>query len=244
MSIDAYSYFDHEEFFSLDRETRGVKMITEQQRNNATVVSIFDEEGFLLRSTLYHRNQVRVEYRYEYSISDSLLEVKYHYRRTLNINPEEGYLVHKYYYNHLKQCYRTESYSSSGLSGSSKNFVYIDGNLQSYETHPNNVDFFCKFVYDYDGNQRTEQMYEVSGDLVSSDGCKSTSIYQNEKLIDYIRECNEGQVIVSGEILWNRMGNKVHIRYSNFDRRGNWTRSHFVTEKGKVFRSKRKIEYW
>ena len=250
MSFNAFPNFNIEEFFSLDREMRGVKKITEQQRNNAKVVSFFDKEGFLLRKTHYLRNKMKADYRYEYSISDTLLEVKYHYRKTQNINPEEGYIIDRYYYNSLKQCYRIETYLSKDLenpAGASTNFIYQEGLLQSYEarSYSRNKGDFYKYDYVYDDNQRTElfHIYEDSI-LVDNDSSKSISIYKNGKLTDFIRVAPDGQLIVSGEPNWNSETGKVHIQYSNFDKRGNWTRSCFITEKGKTFRSERKIEYW
>jgi hypothetical protein len=245
LSFNAFPNFEIEEFFSLEREMRGVKMITENLFSKWKTVSYFDREGLLLRKINYYKNKMRADYRYEYSISDTLLEIKEKEHLNINNNPE-WYIVSKYYYNHLKQCYKRETYSSSGSSGGAKNFIYRDEQLYSYEVHSSLYrGFFYKYVYDYDGNQRTEQMYEVSGDLVSSDGCKSTSIYQNGKLVDLIHECDDEHGAFTGVVCWSsEKMNKVHIRYSNFDKRRNWTKSYFITEKGRVFRSKRKIGYW
>lgn len=251
MSFNAFANITDEEFFVLEREMRGVKMITENSFSKWKTVLFFDREGFLLRKINYYKNKMRADYRYEYSISDTLLEIKEKEHLNINNNPE-GYTVYKYYYNPMKQCHRFEIYiSSRGLENLfvfGDNFKYKENQLQSYERCTygmNRTEFVTKYVYIYDDNQRTEQRYEISGDLVFSDGCKSTSIYQNGKLVNYIHECDGEHGAFTGVVSWSKEKmNKVHIRYSNFDRRGNWTRSHFVTEKGKVFRSKRKIEYW
>jgi hypothetical protein len=91
LSFNAFPNFDIEEFFSLDREMRGVKKITEQLRNKAKIVSFFDKEGFLLLITHYHNNKMEVDYRYEYFVSDTLLEIREKEFRYLNSTPEEGY---------------------------------------------------------------------------------------------------------------------------------------------------------
>ena len=45
--------------------------------------------------------------------------------------------------------------------------------------------------------------------------------------------------------LWSESKqNKVHERYCNFDKHGNWTKHYFITARGKVFWSKRKLVYW
>jgi hypothetical protein len=72
-----------------------------------------------------------------------------------------------------------------------------------------------------------------------------TYVYnQLRQFTDYIQKNNNNEVVCSGVVVWsNEKMNKVHIQFSNFDKRGNWTRSYFITERGKVFRLKRKIEY-
>jgi len=258
MSINALANITDEDFFVLEREMRGVEKITEQTRNNQVKnISFFDKEGFLLRKISYHRNSIKVDERYEYSISDSLLEIKMQVYRYLNISPEETHTVRKFYYNILKQCYRTETYSSSMNievpSGWSTNFIYIDNQLQSYETYSDTT-LQMKTTYTYSENQtikRTDHYYDIivpvddSITFVSKSGVSTvflTSFYENGKLTD---EIHVGEDAIVG-IIWYSANeqNKSHIRFSNFDKRGNWTKSHFITEKGRVLRSKKKIEYW
>jgi hypothetical protein len=248
MGFNAFAYFDYDDFFSFDREMRGVKIITEKSFSKWKTVSFFDDKGFLLRKVNYYKNEIRADYRYEYSISDTLLEIKLKEYQNINNNPEE-YFAHKYYYNLSKQCHRFEVYSS--LRDLEKpfvwgdNFIYQDNQFQSYERHTyTNETEFTQIVYNYEENQRTEQWYYILEDSIVKEKCVSISLYQGGKLIDFIRKCTDGQSIVSGEVCWDKDCNKVHIQYSNFDKRGNWTKSYFITEKGKVFRSTREIEYW
>ena len=251
VNINAFANIPDEDFFVLDREMRGVKIITEKSFSKWQTVSYFDNEGFLLRKINYYKNKMRSDYRYEYSMSDTLLEIKEKEYLNINNNPE-GYIVYKYYYNLLKKCHRFEVYSSSkGFDEPfvlGDNFIYKDNKLQCYERYTygmNRTEFVIKCVYVYDDNQRTEQWYEIGEGLELFDGCNSTSIYQNGKLIDFIHECGDEHGAFTGVVHWSReKKNKFHIRYSNFDRRENWTRSYFITEQGRVFRSKRKIEYW
>jgi hypothetical protein len=251
LSFDALSYLDYKDFFSLEREMRGVKKITEKGRFKSKTVFYFDKEGFLLREINYHKNKIWADFRYEYSISDTLLEIKSKEYRNINNEPE-SYSIHKYYYNSLKQCHRVEFFSSKNLESPfvwKKNFIYKDNKLQSFD-HYINIDIFAncwdKYIYVYEDNQKTELYYTYEDSvLVDNAPFKITSIYNNGKLTDCISEQSAGRIhIVSGIGSFNSPGNKEHIRYSNFDKRGNWTKSYFITEKGKVFRSKRKIEYW
>jgi hypothetical protein len=65
------------------------------------------------------------------------------------------------------------------------------------------------------------------------------------RLTDMIQESPKSDVYYTDVISWSKhIHNRIHIKYSNFDKHGNWTKSYFVTKKGKVFRSKRKIDYW
>jgi hypothetical protein len=244
VSFNALSYLDDKDFFSLKREMRGVKKITENSFLRWKKVLFYDKEGFLLREVNFYKNKIKADFRYEYSISDTLLEIKY---RNIN-NEQESYSIYKYYYNSLKQCYKVKSFSSVDLEnteGGLYNFIYKDSLLQSFEAHSFRSETdFDKYVYIYEDNQITE-LYCTYEDSILLDNppFKITSIYNNGKLTDYISEQSAGR-IGSGLSSFNSLGNKVHVRYSNFDKRGNWTKSYFITEKGKVFRSKRKIEYW
>lgn len=247
MSFNALAQIYVEDFFSPYKKNRGVKMITEVSFSNWRNVSYFNEKGFLLRKVNFYKNKVRADYRYEYSLSDTLLEITE--KDYLNLNLDlESHVIYRFYYNHLRQCYLVEIYLSRDLENPARkyvNFIYKDTLLQSYETHSlsRKDDGFNKIVYDYESNQRIKQDHFVYGDSVSTEGCQSISIFQNGKLTDLIRKCNEGGII-SGEVCWNSKMNKVHIRFCNFDKHENWTRSYFVTERGEVFRSKRKIVYW
>lgn len=247
VSFNALAQIAVEDFFSPYKKNRGVKMITEDSFSKWKNTSYFNEEGLLLRKVNFFKNKIRADYRYEYSLSDTLFVIKEKEYHNLN-NDKENHVIYKFYYNHLRKCYRAEVYLSRDLENPARtyvNFIYQDTLLQSYETYSfsRKEDGFNKIVYVYDSNQRVEQWHSVYGDSVFTDGCKSISIFQNEKLTDLIQICDEGGII-SGEVCWNSKMNKVHIRFSTFDKRENWERSYFVTERGKVFRSKRKIEYW
>jgi len=258
ISFNAFSYFDYEDFFSLDRETRGIKKMTEYQRNIAKfvpffnrvkVVSFFDEEGFLLRETRYrknNKNKMYVEHEYEYSVSDTLLVIKEKYRYPND--GTEGFIIYKHYYNSLKQCYRFEIFFPKDLDTPAvfgDNFIYEDNQIQSYEWSNFFDTTIYKYFYTNDGNQITKKDYFACGDSICG-GCDDILIYKNGKLTDFIQDGSNvsGTGTFVGVPCWDKTLSKVHIRYSNFDKRGNWTRSYYLTERGKFFRSKRKIEYW
>ena len=253
MSFNAFANISDGKFFFLEREIHGVKMITEKSFSKWKTVSYFDREGFLLRKTNYYKNKTRADYRYEYSISDSLLEIKEKEHLNINNNPE-GYIVYKYYYNPMKQRHRFEVYSSArGLDLDEPlvfgdNFVYEDGLLVSYteateQQYSNGIS--QKIVYAYNEKKQKSQKMNTSGAYTTF----YSYLYNiSGQLTDFIHEVVNSDnelVVLSGVVVYSKNNtNKSHIRYSNFDKRGNWKKSHFVTEKSKLFRSKRKIEYW
>jgi hypothetical protein len=126
------------------------------------------------------------------------------------------------------------------------NFLYEDGKLVSY-TEANDWqkrnDISSEIVYKY--NERKQKIHQMEIKNVTDTTFYTYLYNQSGQLTDYIQESNNNEVIYSDVVPYskNKM-NKIHIKYSNFDKLGNWTRSTFITEKGKVFRSKKKIEYW
>jgi|GEM_PF-309134 len=269
ISPNIFAQIADADFFTLEREMCGVKKITERHSPRPTghwkSVFFYDENGFLLRQVSYHKRRrwhffkARADYRYEYSISDTLLIIKQREVRNINNNPP-NYIKKKYYYNHLKQCYRFEIYSSNfSLISNGKpfvvgdNFIYKDDLLQSFDRHI----FFWRndslelggsdrHTFTHDSKRRTEQIYRnIHTGTAFMCYCITTTVYQNGKLTDIIRDCDGSGGVFMGVYFWSKdRPDKMHIRFSNFDRHGNWTRSYFVTEKGKRLRSERRIRYW
>ena len=256
ISFNAFSEFNPKEFLFLDGERKmlGVKKTTEQLRlagQRSTRYSFFDEEGFLLRTIDFDRGRRNsAERRYEYSISDTLLVVRQTgYRNGV----QESQIIHNFFYNDLKQIQRIETFIYSGgtnrQTGVSRNFIFKEGKLLSYETHTYSFDnavFLYRFAHTNEGNRQIIQRQHFELTYLSSDTLITTFIYVDGALTDkVIRNSNPRNAFVGGMVFWSReKPNKSHIRYTRFDRRGNWTRSYFITERGRVFRSQRRIEYW
>lgn len=250
LALNTFAQIADEDFFTIDRELRGVKSITETKLSKWKNVSSFDKEGFLIRKMNKFKNKARSDYRYTYTILDSLIEIKD--EEVLNINNDtESYSIRKYFYNLQKQCSKFEVFSSTNIITpfvSGGNFIYKDDKLQSYDRHTDHSKkdgYLSRYIYTYSDNSCTKQIHDIYEDSIFTEECKSTSIYQDGKLIDLIHECNDDQAVLMGVICWSDSKmNKSHIHFSDFNKQGNWTRSYFITEKGKVFRSKRKIKYW
>jgi hypothetical protein len=232
--------FDNDTFYYKNIEYKGIKKITEKAHDKWEVISFFDEKGFLLQKISYYKKKIRSDVKYDYTVTDTLLEIR---RVTLfNINADNKTKIDQYYYTSSNQCYKYRVYFSESDNPSyyEDNFVYDDGILVSYTQGKNST---TKFIYEYNEKKQKVQKLETRNE---TDTTFFSYVYnQSGQLTDYVKESNNNEVIYSNVITWsNKKKNKIHIRYSNFDKRKNWTRSYFITEKGKVFRSERKIEYW
>jgi hypothetical protein len=260
--IKCFSQDEINEFIHLHNyRNPGIKNITETSFSQWKTVYLYDTTGFLLQHLDFYKNEPRGDYRYEYLTTDTVLLRKE--KEYLNINNnKEHYTVHKYYYNSGGLCEKLEIYFSDLLLSPSiliDNIIYKDSLLRSYErgsfprTRENPSD---KRMYIYnEKKQITQILYcidvssvvsQYSPDFASKDTTFYSFIYNKEgKLTDYITESGDKKSVFTGVICWsNSMLYKTHIRYTDFDKQGNWRKSYFMTEKGKIFRSKRKIEYY
>jgi hypothetical protein len=241
------TYNIYDVYFVPKREGENIKKTIEKSFSGWKTVSLFNQEGFLLQQTNYSRGVKCSDYKYEYTANDSLIKIK----KTNELDSSTIFTLYYYYFNRQNMFYRHEIFFSSRSLDTpftwDDNFVYNNEQLISYERHHivsynNELKFSSKYVYTYDINKQVERTYKIYGDSLVSNGCKSTTLFQNGKTTDIIHECQEGSFL--GVKVWDNKFNKFHVRFSNFDKRGNWTRSYFITRKGKRFRSKRKIEYW
>ena len=232
--------FDDDIFYYEKVEYKGIKEITEKTHNKWEVISFFDEKGYLLHEINFYKKEIRSDYKYDYVVTDTLLEIKR--IDILGKDVRKQNKIDRYYYTSSGQCYKRRVYFSESDTPShyEHNFMFVDGLLVSYTQVKIDA---IKFVYKYNEKKQKTQKIEIRNE-------KDTTFYayvynQLGQLTDYIQESNKNEVVYSDVVVWsNSRLNKVHIRYSNFDKRGNWTKSYFITEKGKVFRSERKIEYW
>lgn len=225
------------------QKNNNIQKIEEETFDDWNIISVFNEEGFLLHQTNYKKKERKSDYKYEYTISDSLITI----RRTNKVNNEiNKNSIEKYYYSSLGQCSKFEIYSSTNLDPFyfADNFVYSDGLLLRWEEnnifHKKKNGSPIKKVYRY--NEKKQKIQELR--IVDATDTTYYSFLYNQygQLTDCVQESKDA--IYSGVICWsNSAMNKVHIRYIDFDKYGNWTKSYFVTENGMKFRSKRKIKY-
>lgn len=238
--------FDDDAFCLKKMEYKGIKEITEKTHNKWNVISFFDEKGYLLREINFYKKEIKSDYKYDYVVTDTLLEIRR--INAIGIDVRKQKKIDRYYYDSLGQCYKRRVYFSNSDNPFHfwDNFVHGDGVLVSYTEATDwqkKNDISNKVVYKYNEKKQKTQKVEIRNEI---DTTFYSYVYnQSGQLTDYIQESNKNEVVYSDIVVWsNEKMNKVHIQYSNFDKRGNWKRSYFITEKGKVLRSKRKIEYW
>lgn len=227
-------------FYYKNLEHKGIKTLTEKTCDKWEVISFFDEKGYLLREINIYKKEIQSDYKYIYAVADTLLEIKRIDIVSKDVNKRER--IDRYYYTSSGRCYKFRMFFSEPDNPYhfEDNFVYENGMLVSYTKGKEGK---TKIVRKYDEKKRKIQEIEIRD---KTDTTFYSYVYnQSEQLTDYIQESNNDEVIYSDVPPWsNKKMNKVHIRYSNIDKRGNWTKSYFITERGKVFRSERKIEYW
>ncbi|MDH6354626.1 hypothetical protein M2132_000954 [Dysgonomonas sp. PH5-45] len=235
--------FNNDAFYYRTLEHKGIKKITENTHDKWEVVSFFDEKGYLLRETNLYKKEIRSDYKYSYVIVDTLLEIR---RIDMNCkDTDKQKRVDRYYYTSLGQCYKHEiCFSESDTSSYYEHdFVFDDELLIGYTQGNGSQGEHSTIKYKY--NEKKQKIQEQKM-FMQTDTTFCSYIYNSfGQLTDCIQESNDSEVIYSDVVVWNnKKMNKVHIRYSDFDKQGNWTKSYFITEKGKVFRSKREIEYY
>ncbi len=101
----------HVDFRSKIRENKGVKKITRKTSAKWKVISFFDKEGHVLQETHAYKKEMRSDYRFHYTVTDTLIET----RRVNRIFDDyiDSLRINRYYYNASNQCYKFNVYFST-----------------------------------------------------------------------------------------------------------------------------------
>ena len=230
----------HVDVHSKILEYKGIKKIIRKTSDKWKVVSSFDREGYVLHETHAYKREMRSDYRFSYAVTDSLVEI----RRldTIDLNNDGDTLrIERHYYNSSNQCYKYSVYSSDldDRPFLIDDFVYEDGMLISYTERGG----YTKNICQYNEKKQKERRLKISG---RTDSTFFTYMYnQSGQLTDVIQESHDPEVFYGDAPFWNQTrGNKIHIKYTDFDKHGNWRKSYYITEKRKILKEKRKIKYW
>jgi hypothetical protein len=255
--LTLFSEVSYSQVYLFDRDTTGIKEITEKTGKYKSSFK-YDKSGYLTEIDYGY-----TKYTYNYAINDSLFTIYIHNYDTLNKICSQ---IYKYYLDLSGKVIRIDDINVENndtiLEYWSDNFVYKDKLLQGYERQSSvNPNYLCnnilssKTVYFYNNNKKLSEKYVImpyywNEKIYNCDSLiiDTTFVYyiydKSSNLTDCITDVSHTKSKYIGGKTVDKNANKLHIRYSNFDRHGNWTKSYFVTKKGKVFRSKRKIDYW
>jgi len=243
--LSQFYTFDYDFFFySKSWVHKDLKKITEitGKKKDGKIISSFNNEGYLLQEVYFVEDEIRADYKSNYIVTDTLLEIE-----TIS---NDKVTTRQYYYTSSGQCYKYRAHSLGSEkpvytadSFTYKNGVlvgYIKGYTNSYIKSILETKVICKY------NDKKQKIHEISIFRNDADTTFYTYAYNRfGQLTDYIQESKREDVAYSGTVVWSkRRKNKIHIRFSNFDECGNWTKSYYMTSRGKVFRSERMIEYW
>ena len=227
------------DFYSIIQEYKGIKKITKRTTLGWEVLSYFDKKGYVLHQTHAYKNELRSDFIFSFTVTDTLAEI----RRVnkIDINRRGDTLrIERYYYDSSGQCYQFMMSSSDQDTSRYPfrgNFIYEDRMLISYTQGSR------KNTCTYNEEKQLTGRLEIS---INNDTTFYTYLYNpHGQLTDFIKESPDTTVFFSEAPFWNKTrGNKIHIRFANFDCHGNWTKSYFITEKEMLLNEERKIEYW
>ena len=109
---------DIDEYYTKEVRTRGIKRITEKSLRGWKTVRHYDEQGYLRLIEHFKRGRKRSEETYDYTITDSLLEVR---TPSGQKNGSTVHCIDKYFYDEQGRCRRQER----RLMGSDKSVWFM-----------------------------------------------------------------------------------------------------------------------
>lgn len=243
-SINAQSIKPNENEFSFAsfQKNKGVKKIVEYLGKKHVKIQEFDRIGFLIEeNNLYGGFYSRRSSKKRMTntvVGDSILIIKEN-----RLRDQKESIASYYFSSETLDCVRYERFSGSSAG---RNFVYEDGLLKSYIYYYYGRDTVASAVK-YTYNERKQLMKEERKSIneliyyeYDSDGYLHhiTVIRPNTGPHDPVNTHVGIPTYSYAE------PNRYEIEYTDFDKRGNWTKSYYETYKGLIFRSKRKIIYY
>lgn len=190
----------------------------------STSVKVY-EGAFLKKETFYLKKHIWSESNYYYEISDDKWVVF-----GTNTLKKDTSIVSIFFKQNI--C----SAINYNYSKNNKKVISICNRLV---TIPNDTSI-CKVHYYCHNDTICKEVF--INDTLSS--IKKTLYNKNVIVFESTEIVNDPLAIICDVVCWSKkQQNKYIILYDNFDKKGNWTKSYYLTETGKVLRSKRSIVY-
>lgn len=190
----------------------------------STSIKIY-EDSFLKKETFYLKKRIWSESNYDYEITDNKWVVY-----CANTLKKDTSVISIFFKNNICSAINYKN------SKNNKKVIPICNRLV---TIPNDTSI-CKVRYFCHNDTICKEVF--INDTLSS---IEKTLYNNNSLVFKSEEIvGDPLAIISDVTCWSKnQRNKYIILYDNFDKKGNWTKSYYLTEKGKVLRSKRNIVY-
>ena len=183
------------------------------------------EDSFLKKETFYLKKNIWSESYFNYEITDNEWVIC-----DINTLKKDTLVVSIFFDNNICSVINYQNFKNSQkVIPICNRLVTIPNDTSIYK-----VRYFC----------HNDTIYKevFINDILSS---IEKTLYNNNSLVFKSEEIvDDPLAIISDVVCWSKnQRNKYIILYDNFDKKGNWTKSYFLTDKGKVLRSKRKIIY-
>jgi uncharacterized ubiquitin-like protein YukD len=216
----------------------GVKKIIDIRGKYKTIYS-FDKEGQLIKVTHKRGLKKRIE-KFKYVENDTALTIFCNYYNDIIKSPSGIIIVCSY--NKFGRCVKMEYYSNNDLT--KQPFIVLDSFV--YDNQNLLLSYCGKgrcYKFSYNDNGLKNKKFKFKNQNMKDTLSITTYVYDNKNNLIKEEWFSEVTGFVSCDVQsFNK--NKIISLYEDFDQYGNWTKSYFLTEKGKILRSKRKIKYY
>ncbi len=239
-----YSQNIEEMYFHKNSMYMGIKKITYTYNSKWKTVYFYNKQGLLERQINCFKNSKRADYHFEHTLTDTTFTIK----EREDKEHEESYRICRYLYDKNGNCIKMEVFSSNKLDIPfvvSESFIYNDDNLLLEYKHNASINWKYKYFY----NNKKQKIKKIEFDDDFEENAITTVFeYNNKGIIIKEDMLYEGyNLYADGKYIFPYNQSKpmrIVYLYEDIDKHGNWKKSYYLTEKGKVFRSKRKIGYW
>lgn len=181
------------------------------------------KNSFLEKETNYHKGKVWSISNYRYEITDSVWTI--HYSNTVQKDTTTKYV---YFTDGICRATKYNNFIREVIPVCGQ-LVSISPDTKTYKTRYScHGDTIVKEAFSDGELAFVEKTFYINGTIAFS----SDEIF------------NDPLAVIADVVPWSKTRqNKCVILYRRFDKYGNWTRSYYLTERGRGLRSRRKIFY-
>lgn len=207
-------------------------------------LSEYNKDGYLTKEVNFFRGEKRSDLRYTYILNDTVLEVIEH--NLVNINHKKQPTSTKYTYDEYGYCKRVDEKCGDGdYVCINNNFVWDKGKLISmdYIFTPST---YSRFVYSYNKEgrkvEKKEYLYTIDSENPHKiEDCEYVALYRYEydeqgRLSQESKEYIDHSAVMTDVCPWSKNAlYKYVIKYVYHGKSNLYTKSYFLTERGKKF---------